>query len=625
MESTGNSEGAPKEEKKARWAALPEPFHFYRLMLSGDDLHFGYWPSDAPELGLEDAQQRLFEKMCEQLPKPPADILDVGCGLGASAYRLARKGYRVTGIAPSQELIAYARQRYGDPRVRFEAAGFLDEGECDFRRQRYDVLWFQESLQYLHPIDAVFQACRDLLKPEGRIVLCDEIVCGDRPMADRLVHPLRTVLLGMGEAGFRVRHCEQIGDRVRRTCSEMIRRFDTHREMLIHYIGQADTAERIDHYRKGWGSQAEAYETGQMGYAMVAATRDPLFIRTYRPGDEDRILPMFREIFHAERSLEHWRWKFRDNPFGALPIAVSEDETGTLAAHFCGYAVPMASMGGNRLRFVTYQGGDTMTHPAFRGAGIGKDSVLARTARCFYTAFCEGKTPFIYGFNTGVIRKLGERFLGYEYLPQIPFHVLDAEAIACPTSWGKILWHMKGFSVDKVSRITDEYTPFFERVGGHYGILVERNARYLQWRYVECPDGVHHVYALRRWGKLVGWGVFRQRGEVLQWGDALFDPGAIDALGFFLSEVLRLTASDWQKKVVPRDVDPPGKTAPVTRMEAWFSPNPAWWSEALGRAGFAVEREPLNLFPCVKRFDQAFDMETLASKWYYTWGDSDLL
>ncbi|WP_028323415.1 methyltransferase domain-containing protein [Desulfatirhabdium butyrativorans] len=625
---TKNAAADSTPTETARWASLPEPFHFYRLMLDGDHLHFGFWPEEEPELSLEEAQQRLFERMAALLPKAPARILDVGCGLGVSAHALGLLGYEVTAIAPSDELIAYAREQYGAPNVRFEAADFLDE-DAAFRKRRYDVLWFQESLQYLHPIDVLLKACQDLLEQEGgRIVLCDEVVSGNGPLDGSLVHPLRNILLGLAAAGFRVRHLERIGERVRPTCREMIRRFDGHRDMLLQAIGGMDTARRIDHYRNGWQSQAGWYETGRMNYAVLCATRDALVIRTYRDGDEERILPMFREIFGVDRSLAHWQWKFRDNPFGGGAISLAEDAQGRLAAHFCGYAVPMAETSVPRRHFITYQGGDTMTHPAFRGAGIGKDSALARTARCFYTAFCEGKTPFIYGFNTGIIRKLGERFLGYEYLPEVPYHVLEIGRLAACSVWERFLWRIRGFSVERVTRITDAYSLFFDRVSRHYGLLVERDDRYLRWRYLECPDGVHRVYALRRWGKLVGWGVFRRKGDVLAWGDALFDPVQVHALEYWLAEGLR-----WEHAMKERTTTggtpvsgnaEPSESKAVCRIEAWFSPNPSWWTDALRRVGFIVKPEPHHLFPCVKRFSDQYDLQALGARWYYTWGDSDL-
>ena len=267
-----------------------------------------------------------------------------------------------------------------------------------------------------------------------------------------------------------------------------------------------------------------------------------------------------------------------------------------------------------------------MTNPAFRGAGIGKDSVLARAARCFYTAFCEGKTPFIYGFNTGVIRKLGERFLGYEYLEGVPFHVLDVDRLGGYAGWRAWLHRMKGFSVERVDRITEEYSRFFERVCPAYGILTERGVSYLKWRYLDCPDGVHRMYAFRRWGRLMGWGVFRRKEEVLLWGDALFDPKTIDELGFFLSEVIRAENRAAAEKRAAAAVGQSGAVlaGAISRIEAWFSPNPAWWFEALSWVGFVVEQEPHQLFPCVRRFSEDFDLKTLGAMWYYTWGDSDL-
>ena len=126
----------------------------------------------------------------------------------------------------------------------------------------------------------------------------------------------------------------------------------------------------------------------------------------------------------------------------------------------------------------------------------------------------------------------------------------------------------------------------------------------------------------------MGWGVFRRKEEVLLWGDALFDPKSIDELGFFLSEVIRCENKVGGKTVMGAGMgsglaDPSdGKAA--DRIEAWFSPNPVWWTEALRRIGFSVEPEPHHLFPCARRFSEEFDMRTLDKHWYYTWGDSDL-
>ena len=118
---------------------LPEPFNFYRLILDSDHLHFGFWPENSPNLTLEEAQERMFERLFIHFPDPPATVLDVGCGLGFSAYKLSQKGYYVTAIAPSKELIDYASENYGKSNIDFHAAGFLDNNDSAFMSRKYNA------------------------------------------------------------------------------------------------------------------------------------------------------------------------------------------------------------------------------------------------------------------------------------------------------------------------------------------------------------------------------------------------------------------------------------------------------------------------------------------------------
>ena len=46
-------------------------------------------------------------------------------------------------------------------------------------------------------------------------------------------------------------------------------------------------------------------------------------VEPYRPGDEAAILDLFRSEFGRERSLEHWRWQFLDNPYGGPFISLA--------------------------------------------------------------------------------------------------------------------------------------------------------------------------------------------------------------------------------------------------------------------------------------------------------------
>ena len=51
-------------------------------------------------------QEMVTRQLAAELPPPPVRIIDCGCGQGTQARRLARRGYEVTGVDASAELLA---------------------------------------------------------------------------------------------------------------------------------------------------------------------------------------------------------------------------------------------------------------------------------------------------------------------------------------------------------------------------------------------------------------------------------------------------------------------------------------------------------------------------------------
>jgi len=347
-------------------------------------------------------------------------------------------------------------------------------------------------------------------------------------------------------------------------------------------------------------------DTSGPAASLFVAQRDAYRVRACQPGDEAQILAMFERSFRVRRSPERWHWEYRDDPFGALCISGAFDATGRLVAHYAGYPVPFhRQTPGGPQRLIALQIGDTMTDPAVRHLGRGPTSLLGRTVRHFYASFCEGRVAFNLGVNTGNIQRFSLRFVGARRLEPLPFERLPVDP-GRRRGRGHWLDRLRGERVARVTHFDERWDDLFRRAAPAYGLLVAREARYLEWRYARCPDVEYRVYAAFRRGRLLGWGVFRQRGETLHWGDALFDPAAPGAERRLLEHVL---------------ADEPQRG--VRAVEAWWTPRPAWWHARTVALGFRPAPEPQDLGFMFVPFE--LDLETeFASRLYYTMGDSDL-
>jgi len=104
---------------------------------------------------------------------PPADILDLGCGFGRHAIELALRGYEVTGVDISTELLAYAKKIAEEKGVSvswvqrdMRKTDFLDEFDgaiCLFTSFGY----FESEKEDFRVLSGVSQA----LMPGSRFVL----------------------------------------------------------------------------------------------------------------------------------------------------------------------------------------------------------------------------------------------------------------------------------------------------------------------------------------------------------------------------------------------------------------------------------------------------------------------
>jgi 2-polyprenyl-3-methyl-5-hydroxy-6-metoxy-1,4-benzoquinol methylase len=141
--------------------------------------------------------ERLLEEVTTLVARSaPAgassSVLDVSCGTGTVAARIAALGYRVTGIDAVGHLVDVARERWAGRglAVTFEHRDLASDSPQD--EGTFDVIVSMHTL-YWHPRpDALLAACRRALKPGGHAIF----LTYGRPA--RVLSTLREVRAGTG-------------------------------------------------------------------------------------------------------------------------------------------------------------------------------------------------------------------------------------------------------------------------------------------------------------------------------------------------------------------------------------------------------------------------------------------
>ena len=334
---------------------------------------------------------------------------------------------------------------------------------------------------------------------------------------------------------------------------------------------------------------------------------DEYIVRSFRTGDETQILKLFETCFGVPRGKEHWEWKYLNNPWGARNISLAFAPDGDLLAHYAGYpSVFYDANSGAPKELLGLQIGDTMTAPQARQVGRRSTSLLHRAVRHHRANFSENRVDLNYGFITGKIQRYYLRLVeGTQLFEAAPFMVLDLKGSAASTLH-KLSVGAR-YEVTRGQEIGEQWDTLFDRVAVDYGFLVRRDTRYVQWRYLECPDVDYRLYAVRYTNRLVGWSVFRQQDDKLIWGDGLFDRAHAHAFGTVLACVLERP-----------------EHASTRQVEGWFSARPEWWQDVIRGLGFEQRPEPDNLGMIYKPFGTSDPGKRLRSSLYYTKGDSDL-
>jgi len=362
-------------------------------------------------------------------------------------------------------------------------------------------------------------------------------------------------------------------------------------------------------------------------------------IRPYHPGDEEEIVELLELVFDGWpnfdlkcSALEHWRWKYLENPLKTSFIALGVSDNKIIGAN---HSTPFRIKIGQSIYLGSY-GSDAAVHPDFRGIGVKtKTQELKgemRRPSGTTLAFSVSSNPIIIKSK---LRRGRPRF-PHPVTVLVRIRDIDRQIDAMPI---ENAWFYKlGFRATKLfndikyaSGVSDEVEKeirireihafdekidhFWEEVSKHYDFILERNRSYLNWRYCDTRAGDFIIkQAENDRGEILGYIVvkinrYRKEYPIGYVVDLLTLPNQL--------EVARVLTDDAVNLFDSMDVN----------IVSLLVPKHHPHEEVLKRFGFLDSRKKLQLF--YRPLDKVDVLEQLesvsAEKIHFSYGDIDSL
>jgi len=358
--------------------------------------------------------------------------------------------------------------------------------------------------------------------------------------------------------------------------------------------------------------------------------------RLFESGDEIEIVPLLDLIFdgwpHLDlpcSPLDHWRWKYKENPTGILGIAVAISNGRIIG---CFHVIP------GRMKILDkvilcMTGADLAVNPDYRGIGV--STRIRDLLRTQYPELGIKHAYFVTG-NPILVKSYKKN------RPVFPHKVTNLVRIkdvgmhlrAMPVKNSLLLrlgYHSSksindlknifkkrnlnnNFDVYDTKLFNDNFDDFWEKISCNYDFINERKSKYLNWRYCDPRGGNYIVKVVEEKDDLLGYCVLNINryledypiGYIL---DLLALPGRTDAAESLIYDAVRFFDEE------------------RINLINYLIPRGHPYQKLLGKFGFLDSRIKIHMFyNTFSDVDEISNIRNIpADRIYFSWGDLDML
>ena len=341
-------------------------------------------------------------------------------------------------------------------------------------------------------------------------------------------------------------------------------------------------------------------------------------IDRYRSDDQRAIQQLYRRVFGqdaAEASRLRWEWQYQRNPNVPTsgPLIWVAREGPTIIGHYATIPVRLSVNGQD---IDAAWGADVMVAPERRRHGLGEALVRTwqnKVGAALGLGMSESASGLFkklsfpsFGPVPCLVKPMTRRALRRPHWP-VPINRL-VSALTFPLVRLVARARPLQGEVRAIRQFDESFTRLWERVSAKFAGAARRDAKYLNWRFIQAPHVRYAIAALYRDGEAAGYAVYRHvqepRGRATRLIDFFADPQDDDG-------VLSLL----------RFVDREAQAADSDKIRVFATH--AGFRKLLRKSGYYPWRSSMEFAARINavHVDSAFYAS--ADGWHITAGDSD--